>query len=132
MVRRLIYFVPATTLLLAALIVATRPNGQISEYSGLLDPLIKDGGHFLGFFLFALSTLFLFAKAYRIEWRIAYLSTIGICAGLALLTEFVQFYVPGREPSIYDLTLDLAGSACGIALSRLIVNNRPYMGTNER
>lgn len=123
MVRRLKYIVPTAILLLAALFVATRPNGQIQEYPGVIDPIVKDGGHVFGFYLFYLSAIFLTVKTFRTFRRARLFSALGLSAGVAILTEAVQFYVPGREPTLYDLTLDSVGILLGILTVKVFRNS---------
>jgi VanZ family protein len=47
------------------------------------------------------------------------------------LTEFIQLYVPGREGSLRDVGINLAGLCLGLALAQLVSRRRPQAPTER-
>ncbi|MHB0776581.1 VanZ family protein [Halomonas sp. WWR20] len=41
--------------------------------------------------------------------------------GLGALVEIIQFWIPGREPDLHDLELDMVGAVTGILIYKAIV-----------
>lgn len=83
--------------------------------------IIKAGGfdklyHFVGFFCLAI-----FA---RLAWRTARFKTLGLLLlTYALLTECIQYYIPGRSFSIADWFADGAGIAVVLSLNMAVFHS---------
>lgn len=77
--------------------------------------LFQKAGHFAEFGLLA----WLLLRAIRLTWRTARHPGAGalvLAALFALSDEFHQAFVPGREPRIRDVIIDLAGAAVAIVI----------------
>ena len=63
-----------------------------------------------------------FAAAMRSGWRLRGALALGLLPGplLSYLMETLQFYVPGRVPSLSDLALNSAGSTLGAVLGLVL------------
>lgn len=75
------------------------------------DKLVHTAEYFL-LFLFALNA---FQKAKR-PWIQNFSRPLGFgyCALIGGLTEYVQFFVPGRFPELKDFAVDLLGAGIGL------------------
>lgn len=67
-------------------------------------------GHFLAYFIFSINLCFLFKKKNK---RITFL-ILAIFLGVIL--EIIQFYIPGRDRSIYDGIINTIGVGMGTYL----------------
>lgn len=54
------------------------------------------------------------------RWKIARALALGI--GLAVLTEQLQQFVPGRHPLLRDGLIDLAGTVVGLVAARMMAS----------
>lgn len=54
------------------------------------------------------------------RWAIARALALGV--GLALLTEQLQQFVPGRHPLLRDGLIDLAGTVTGVLAARMMAS----------
>lgn len=89
------------------------PGDWMRGAEGLLRPGLPwpELGHFVLFALLASSPLF------GPGWRGA-LRAMACALVVALSTELLQAWVPGRQPSVADALLDLAGAGVGRLLWR--------------
>ena len=93
------------------------PNQQMPSF-GLLDTLVKKGGHATGYALLALANLLAMrsqiggrnARPYLLAWLIA--------VAYAASDEFHQSFVPGRHPAITDVGIDALGAMVGLILAK--------------
>jgi len=83
---------------------------------GLLDFLVKKGGHALGYGLLALTFLWgLNRDGGEIDFRMLF--SAWVMATLYSATdEFHQSFVPGRHPAITDVMIDSVGAAVALTL----------------
>lgn len=96
------------------------PSSEMPTF-GILDYLVKKGGHALGYGLLGLSFLRAL-KGQSIELQGRWLIIAWTMAVLFSATdEFHQSFVPGRHPTVTDIMID----ACGAALA-LFVTYRIY------
>ena len=65
----------------------------------------------LAHYLLSAASVFFLALAIRRVWLAA-----GVTAGLGILIEIVQLWVPGRSSTWMDLGLDLAGVLTGVCV----------------
>lgn len=79
---------------------------------GVWDLLLKKGAHFVAYAIFA-------GLAFRVtgRWQRPFLWAFLLTAVYAAGDEFHQSFVPGRNPSIIDVFIDVAG---GIAMLGLL------------
>lgn len=86
---------------------------------GLSSVVSKLGGHFLTF-IFEGALAFLCAYVYirprKSRAALCSAVSLAVCAVVASLTEFLQFFRVGRHPSVTDILIDLGGAAIGIFL----------------
>jgi VanZ family protein len=99
---------------------------------GLLDFLVKKGGHALGYGLLALCYL----RGLKGDSKVIYLRWIAIAWALAVLysasDEFHQSFVPGRYPSMTDVLIDSLGAAIAMILAdKYNKQKRPVMQTGH-
>ena len=76
------------------------------------DTLVKKGGHMLGYALLGLS---LIRVQGRLNWKSCLLTLAG-CTLYALSDEFHQSFVPGRNPTLVDVGIDLTGCLVGLGV----------------
>lgn len=96
------------------------PSAEMPNF-GLMDYLVKKGGHALGYGLLALAYLCglkgersgILPSQFFIAWVLATL--------YSATDEFHQSFVPGRHPAITDVMIDSFGAALA-----LILANRHY------
>ena len=87
--------------------------------------LVRKASHFSEYALLAL----LAARAFHTSGRPAlrrlwWLAAFALVACVALVDEYHQTFVPGREGSIYDSLLDMAGGATALACAALWLRRR--------
>jgi len=101
-------WLPAAVLMAAIFGFSSIPSRDMPGF-GMLDYLVKKGGHALGYALLALAYLRgLGGKRYRLAWLMALL--------FSATDEFHQSFVPGRHPSLVDvLVFDNLGALAGLA-----------------
>ena len=93
------------------------PSTEMPRF-GLMDFLIKKGGHALGYGLLALTYL-RGLKGERREVVSRRLFVAWLLATLYSATdEFHQSFVPGRHPAVTDVMIDSIGAALGLILAR--------------
>lgn len=90
------------------------PSAEMPHF-GVLDFLVKKGGHALGYGLLALAYRRALAESgwrsertYLYAWLLAGLYAAG--------DEFHQSFVPGRHPSGWDVLIDNLGAAVALLL----------------
>ena len=90
--------------------------------------LIRKAAHFtefsiLGIFTYNLMKLFSFKykiKVYKNVNISTYIIVLIICLIIAITDETIQFFVPGRANSIYDVLIDFSGSLFTVLIVVLI------------
>ena len=92
---------------------------QITHYAERCHYLIRKCGHFLEYFLLAVTVaLPLYVYGVRGIWLM--LLAGCICVGFACLDEYHQTFVTGRVGSRRDVAIDSMGVFVGILLTRMI------------
>ena len=92
------------------------PSEEMLEF-GLLDTIIKKGGHAFGYGLLGLSYLRglkgdssdVYSRWFYIAWVLALLYSVT--------DEFHQSFVPGRHPAVADVLIDIVGAALALFLA---------------
>jgi VanZ family protein len=96
---------PAVFIMAVIFIASATPSKNIPNY-GILDTLVKKGGHMLGYALLSMS----YARGFRQKgWR-QLLISIACVYVFAMSDEFHQSFVSGRHPSMVDVGIDMAGA----------------------
>ena len=57
---------------------------------------------------------------------------VPAAVGIAILTELVQFWLPGRTPRLWDVVDDIGGTLLGLALGSLVLRLRPRPERSNR
>jgi VanZ family protein len=102
------------TILVMAVIFAcsATPASQLPSF-GLVDTLIKKGGHFLGYAALGIANLYGFGKPGAKNILLAVLvSFLYACTD-----ELHQIFTPGRHPSPIDVGIDTLGAITGAILT---------------
>lgn len=99
---------------------------------GLLDILMKKGGHALGYGLLALSYL-RGLKGNDNDVNLRWLFAAWLMSTLYSTTDEVhQAFVPGRHPDVTDVLIDSFGAAGALILAgRYYKQKRPAMRTGQ-
>jgi VanZ family protein len=95
---------------------------------GVLDYMVKKGGHAFGYGLLGLSFLRgLKGNSDSVDRRWFYLAW-GMACLYSATDEFHQSFVPGRHPAVTDVMIDAAGAALALFLAnRYYKQKRPAM-----
>lgn len=95
------------------------PSNEMPSF-GLVDWLVKKGGHATGYALLALANL----RAWRQSQDGHQIRPYGLAWLLAVLysatDEFHQSFVAGRHPTVTDVGIDAMGAAVGLLIWFLI------------
>jgi hypothetical protein len=107
------------------------PSAEMPNF-GLLDFIVKKGGHALGYGLLALAYL----RGLKGNTSVVYsrwLFTAWVMAALFSATdELHQSFVPGRHPAVTDVLIDSLGAAVAMVLAgRYYKQKRPAMQTGH-
>ena len=97
------------------------PSDEMLNF-GLLDFIVKKGGHALGYGLLGL-TYFRGLKGENNDMQTRWLYVAWVMATLYSATdEFHQSFVPGRHPAVNDVTIDAFGAALALFLANRYYN----------
>lgn len=106
---------PAAVMMALIFLFSARPSDEMPSF-GILDYVVKKGGHMLGYGLLALAYwhgLGLAGNRKGIAW--------GLAIGYAITDEIHQSFVPGRNPSVMDvLVFDNLGAILALTLWDLL------------
>ena len=94
------------------------PSKEMPNF-GLLDYLVKKGGHALGYGLLALAYLYgLKGEAKNIVSQLLFMAW-SMAALFSATDEFHQSFVPGRYPAVTDVLIDSLGAAVALFFAYL-------------
>ena len=116
---------PAILFMVVIFSFSSVPSTEMPNF-GLVDFIIKKGGHALGYGLLALTYL----RGLRGEHpeRSKLVQTIWTAWALSVLysatDEFHQSFVPGRHPAVTDVMIDSAGAALALFLVYRYLTNK--------
>jgi VanZ family protein len=115
---------PALLMMAAIFGFSSIPSSEMLNF-GLLDYIIKKGGHALGYGLLGLSFLRgLKGGQPRLETRWYYIAW-GMAVLFSATDEFHQSFVPGRHPAITDVIIDAVGAALALFLASRYYKQKP-------
>jgi VanZ family protein len=104
----LLRWIPSIFIMGIIFLLSSLPASRIPYY-GLLDTLIKKGGHALGYGLLGLSYYYALPRSLSRLSRSALALVMSVL--FALSDEFHQSFVLGRTSSLVDVAIDGAGAA---------------------
>lgn len=102
---------PALLIMVTIFAFSATPGDDLPRF-GLVDLLVKKGGHMAGYALLALACLRGFDTG-RPFSRACWLA-FGLTLAYALTDELHQVFTPGRHPSLLDVGVDAAGAALAL------------------
>ena len=117
----LLYWLPVLVVVAAVSIVSSLSSEVLDEATeSVKSPIINGTWFHIGEFA-VLSLLNYRLAHFYLRWPYQYLALLVLllAVGYGLLDELHQSYVPGRDPSLYDVLADVSGAA--LALSTLAV-----------
>jgi VanZ family protein len=106
-------FGPALLVMAVIFYASSIPSAQMPD-AGAWDFIVKKGGHMTGYALLAMA--FLHAQE-RFDRR-SVLAALFACSLYALSDEFHQSFVAGRNSTLVDVGIDLAGTGIALWLAR--------------
>lgn len=102
--------------LMAVIFLASATPGDDLPNAGDWDPLLKKGGHLLGYAL--LGAAYLRGLAWgRLPTARDVRGAVLLAALYAVSDELHQLFTPGRTPAVGDVGIDVFGSALGAGVS---------------
>lgn len=105
-------------LLWMALIFAVSSRSTLPNPGGLSPDLLAIGGHF---FVYAvLAALIRLGLGFEQPDRRLDILAIAFATLYGLTDEFHQSFVPGRDPSSFDILIDLIGATAGVTFTYLL------------
>jgi hypothetical protein len=108
----LLYWGPALILMGTIFALSATPSEEMI-YFGLYDFVIKKGAHMAGYGMLALA----FLRGFRYE-RKHFLWILLLVLIYAASDEIHQYFVPGRNASVIDVLIDLAGGILALIVSQ--------------
>ena len=92
-----------------------------SEFIKKLNIYIRKFAHGLEFFVLAL-LIFLTLKSFNIKSREVIIYTLFIVLLYAVIDEYRQLYIPGRNSNVRDVVIDFIGGIGGVIISQFIIS----------
>ncbi len=102
---------PALLVMLTIFLFSATPGDELPRF-GLVDLLVKKGGHMAGYALLALAYLRGTGKR-----KHGFLLAFALTLAYALTDELHQVFTPGRHPALLDVGVDAAGAALALGLA---------------
>lgn len=106
---------PSVMLMTAIFVFSSIPSSGLPDF-GLVDLVIKKGGHFLGYSLLAFSYLWAlgFERPNARQWSFLFATVYAVS------DELHQLFVPGRGSWWFDVVIDSTGAAFALLISPTI------------
>lgn len=95
---------PAILLIAVIFLASATPDYDLPSF-GLLDLLVKKGGHMTGYFLLTLA----FIRATGNTNKKSLFLALVLSLLYSISDEFHQSFVPGRHPAATDVLIDMTG-----------------------
>jgi VanZ family protein len=108
-------WLPAILLMAAIFIFSSFPSDSLPNFD-IWDRIVKKGGHMVGYGSLAISFWFAMRNTKRrglFAWLLAILYAVS--------DEYHQYFVPGRQASVWDVLIyDNLGAAIGMLIATII------------
>ena len=91
------------------------------EFIKKLNIYIRKFAHGFEFFVLAL-LIFLTLKSFNIKSREVIIYTLFIVLLYAVIDEYRQLYIPGRNSNVRDVVIDFTGGIGGVIISQFIIS----------
>ena len=91
-----------------------------SEFIKKLNKYIRKFAHGFEFLILALIVFFVL-KSFNIKSVECIIYTLFIVLLYAVIDEYRQLYIPGRNSSVRDIVIDFIGGIVGVIISQLII-----------
>lgn len=118
--RSALRWLPALVLMAAIFLASSLPAGRIPHF-GMLDIIVKKGGHAIGYALLGLAYYYALPPRLSIPYRWAVALLMAVL--FALSDEYHQSFVDGRTSSLRDVFIDGAGAAFSLTLGAAYSSN---------
>lgn len=92
-----------------------------SEFIKKLNIYIRKFAHGFEFFVLAL-LVFLTLKSFNIKSREVIIYTLFIILLYAVIDEYRQLYIPGRNSNVKDVVIDFTGGIIGVIILQFIIS----------
>ena len=116
-------FGPALAIMVVIFLASATPGDDLPDF-GLLDLLMKKGGHALGYALLGIAYLWCLAPSQGPARAGLAALAVGLAALYGASDELHQAFVPGRRPSGLDVLIDTTGALVGVASRQLWASRR--------
>jgi VanZ family protein len=117
--NKLSKWIPAFVVMVVIFLFSSQPSGKLPDF-GLVDRIIKKGGHMFEYGILALSYWYAFGWARPRRW-LAWLLAVLYAAS----DEYHQTFVLGRHPSIWDvLIFDNFGALISLWITSRVIKRK--------
>lgn len=116
----LLRWLPSLVMMALIFAFSSMPASALPHF-GVLDVLIKKGGHALGYGLLALA--YFNALPPRLTYHYRWLLALMMAVLFALSDEYHQSFVEGRGSTITDVMIDAAGASIALFLGGPYLSN---------
>ena len=113
-------WLPALAVMGMIFFLSSLPADVLPDY-GLLDLLVKKGGHAIGYAL--LASAYFYALPPRLSAGYKALLALFMAVLFALSDEFHQSFVQGRTSSLRDVAIDTMGAVVGLGVARVFYSS---------
>ena len=117
---------PALAVMVVIFFASSTSGSDIPDF-GFLDFVTKKGGHLLGYALLGAALLHAWKGSNPVS-RSGIFKALITAVLYASFDEWHQSFTPGRNPSIQDIGIDIAGSILGIAILAYLYKSRRVSG----
>jgi VanZ family protein len=109
--------------MMTLIFIASGTPGEEVPTFGMLDILVKKGGHMAGYAMLA-AACFLGAYGGGGKLRRPTALSLGLAVAYAASDECHQLFTPGRSPAVTDVAIDAVGALAGVALVNFALRRR--------
>jgi VanZ family protein len=109
--RSILRWIPAVVMMGLIFLASSTPASHL-PYFGVLDLLVKKGGHAIGYALLGLSYFYALPNRLSIPYRA--LMALFMAILFSLSDEFHQSFVEGRTSTLRDVLIDSSGATLAL------------------